>query len=293
MSITIENFEFRTRPMRTRFPFRYGIAAMIELPHVFLCITIDLNGEKVDGIASEGLPPKWFTKNPSTRFEEDLPQMYQVLEQAVSFGLNQESESVFALWQKIYNCQKNWANTEKIPPLLAHLGTSLVERAVIDAFCRGTGCTFAEALRNNQFGIVLESIHPELRGSDPVKWLPKEPEKSLSRAYDLVINGSEVGGGSIRIHQSDMQKTVLKLLGIDDDEARDKFGFLLEALDYGCPPHGGIAFGLDRLVMILCEVDSIREVIAFPKTQTAACLLTDAPANIPKAQLRELKLKTI
>jgi len=141
---------------------------------------------------------------------------------------------------------------------------------------------------------TLNAIHhPFTAPSVDSKTLVKEPEKSLSRAYDLVINGSEVGGGSIRIHQSDMQKTVLKLLGIDDDEARDKFGFLLDALDYGCPPHGGIAFGLDRLVMILCEVDSIREVIAFPKTQTAACLLTDAPANIPKAQLRELKLKTI
>jgi len=135
--------------------------------------------------------------------------------------------------------------------------------------------------------------HPFTAPSVDKQTLINEPEKSLSRAYDLVINGSEVGGGSIRIHQSDMQKTVLKLLGIDDDEARDKFGFLLDALDYGCPPHGGIAFGLDRLVMILCEVDSIREVIAFPKTQTAACLLTDAPANITKTQLRELKLKTI
>ena len=135
--------------------------------------------------------------------------------------------------------------------------------------------------------------HPFTAPSVDSQTLVKEPEKSLSRAYDLVINGSEVGGGSIRIHQSDMQKTVLKLLGIDDDEARNKFGFLLDALDYGCPPHGGIAFGLDRLVMILCEADSIREVIAFPKTQTAACLLTDAPAKIPKAQLRELKLKTI
>ena len=135
--------------------------------------------------------------------------------------------------------------------------------------------------------------HPFTAPSVDSQTLVKEPEKSLSRAYDLVINGSEVGGGSIRIHQSDMQKTVLKLLGIDDDEARNKFGFLLDALVYGCPPHGGIAFGLDRLVMILCEADSIREVIAFPKTQTAACLLTDAPANVPKTQLRELKLKTI
>ena len=117
------------------------------------------------------------------------------------------------------------------------------------------------------------------------------PGKSLSRAYDLVINGSEVGGGSIRIHQSDMQKTVLKLLGIGDEEAREKFGFLLDALDYGCPPHGGIAFGLDRLVMTLSKTESIRDVIAFPKTQTAACLLTDAPSSVSKSQLKELNIK--
>ena len=133
--------------------------------------------------------------------------------------------------------------------------------------------------------------HPFTAPSVDTTMLLKDPENSLSRAYDLVINGSEVGGGSIRIHQSDMQKTVLKLLGIDDEEAREKFGFLLDALDYGCPPHGGIAFGLDRLVMILCNAESIRDVIAFPKTQTAACLLTDAPSNVSKSQLKELNIK--
>ena len=133
--------------------------------------------------------------------------------------------------------------------------------------------------------------HPFTAPSVDTKILLKDPENALSRAYDLVINGSEVGGGSIRIHQSDMQKTVLKLLGIDDEEAREKFGFLLDALDYGCPPHGGIAFGLDRLVMILCNAESIRDVIAFPKTQTAACLLTDAPSNVSKSQLKELNIK--
>jgi aspartyl-tRNA synthetase len=133
--------------------------------------------------------------------------------------------------------------------------------------------------------------HPFTAPSVDTKTLLKDPENSLSRAYDLVINGSEVGGGSIRIHQSDMQKTVLKLLGINDEEAREKFGFLLDALDYGCPPHGGIAFGLDRLVMILCNAESIRDVIAFPKTQTAACLLTDAPSTVSKSQLKELNIK--
>jgi aspartyl-tRNA synthetase len=133
--------------------------------------------------------------------------------------------------------------------------------------------------------------HPFTAPSVDAQALIDNPGKALSRAYDLVINGSEVGGGSIRIHQSDMQKTVLTLLGIDDEEAREKFGFLLDALEYGCPPHGGMAFGLDRLVMILAGADSIREVIAFPKTQTAACLLTSAPSSVPRKQLRELNIK--
>ncbi|MDA8854755.1 aspartate--tRNA ligase [Candidatus Pseudothioglobus singularis] len=133
--------------------------------------------------------------------------------------------------------------------------------------------------------------HPFTAPSVDSKTLIDNPEDSLSKAYDLVINGSEVGGGSIRIHQSDMQKTVLTLLGIDDEEAKEKFGFLLDALDYGCPPHGGIAFGLDRLVMTLSQTESIRDVIAFPKTQTAACLLTDAPSSVSKAQLKDLNIK--
>ncbi len=140
-------------------------------------------------------------------------------------------------------------------------------------------------------GTLNAIYHPFTATSVDTKTLLESPEKSLSRAYDLVINGSEVGGGSIRIHKSEMQKTVLKLLGIEDEEAREKFGFLLDALDYGCPPHGGIAFGLDRLVMTLSKTDSIRDVIAFPKTQTAACLLTDAPSSVSKSQLKELNIK--
>ena len=133
--------------------------------------------------------------------------------------------------------------------------------------------------------------HPFTAPSVDATTLENTADTAISRAYDLVINGSEVGGGSIRIHQVEMQQTVLKLLGISDEEAQDKFGFLLNALQYGCPPHGGIAFGLDRLVMIMTGADSIRDVIAFPKTQTAACLLTDAPTNISKKVLRELNIK--
>ncbi len=126
--------------------------------------------------------------------------------------------------------------------------------------------------------------------SDSIEELKLAPSDTLSRAYDMVINGSEVGGGSIRIHREEMQATIFELLGIDEQEADDKFGFLLEALKYGCPPHGGIAFGMDRLVMLMSGTDSIRDVIAFPKTTTASCPLTSAPSSVSKAQLDELKL---
>lgn len=126
---------------------------------------------------------------------------------------------------------------------------------------------------------------------DDVADLEANYHHSVSRAYDIVLNGTEIGGGSIRIHRPEMQLAVLKLLGIDAEQAKEKFGFLLDAMRYGCPPHGGIAFGLDRLVMLMAGVHSIRDVIAFPKTQTASCPLTNAPAEVSEEQLRELGIK--
>jgi aspartyl-tRNA synthetase len=135
--------------------------------------------------------------------------------------------------------------------------------------------------------------HPFTAPSCSIEELLANPGTALSRAYDLVLNGTEVGGGSIRINRPAMQQTVFEILGIKEDEAREKFGFLLDALKYGAPPHGGLAFGLDRLVMLMTGSTSIRDVIAFPKTQSAACPLVSAPAVVSEEQLRELGIKLV
>jgi aspartyl-tRNA synthetase len=127
--------------------------------------------------------------------------------------------------------------------------------------------------------------------NDDAAALKAAPGEATAKAYDMVLNGSEIGGGSVRIYRNEMQSTVFELLGIDAEEARKKFGFLLDALKFGAPPHGGIAFGLDRLTMLMAGADSIRDVIAFPKTQTAACPLTDAPTEVGEAQLKELHIR--
>ena len=133
--------------------------------------------------------------------------------------------------------------------------------------------------------------HPFTAPSGSVEELAGNPGQALSRAYDMVLNGCELGGGSIRIYQRDMQEAVFRILQIDEAEAEEKFGFLLKALQYGAPPHGGLAFGLDRLVMLMSGAQSIRDVIAFPKTQTAHCVLTDAPGDVSNLQLRELNIR--
>ncbi|HEX7008518.1 MAG TPA: amino acid--tRNA ligase-related protein, partial [Phycisphaeraceae bacterium] len=134
--------------------------------------------------------------------------------------------------------------------------------------------------------------HPFTAPADAdLEKLEADPGSVKSKAYDLVLNGSELGGGSIRIHRPDVQQRVFKLLGIDEEAARVKFGFLLDALNYGAPPHGGIAFGLDRVIMHLCGTSNIRDVIAFPKTQNGADLMSGAPAPVEELQLRELQLR--
>ncbi len=140
-------------------------------------------------------------------------------------------------------------------------------------------------------GNLTSLHHPFTAPACDVSELKSDPANALSRAYDMVLNGTELGGGSVRINKPEMQQAVFQVLGIGDEEAEEKFGFLLSALSYGCPPHGGIAFGLDRLIMLMTGASSIRDVIAFPKTQTAACPLTDAPGQVSTKQLRELNIR--
>ncbi len=132
--------------------------------------------------------------------------------------------------------------------------------------------------------------HPFTAPSCSPEELKANPASALSRAYDMVLNGTELGGGSVRIHDQSMQQTVFEVLGIEEDEQREKFGFLLDALSHGAPPHGGLAFGLDRLIMLMTGSESIRDVIAFPKTQSAACVMTDAPGTVDTLQLHELNI---
>ncbi|MAP46707.1 MAG: aspartate--tRNA ligase [Gammaproteobacteria bacterium] len=140
-------------------------------------------------------------------------------------------------------------------------------------------------------GDLTSLHHPFTAPSLDAEELAKDPTKALSRAYDMVLNGTELGGGSIRIHDAKVQRAVFDVLGISEAEAEEKFSFLLDALSLGCPPHGGIAFGFDRLIMLMTDSHSIRDVIAFPKTQSASCPLTDAPGYVSPNQLRELSIR--
>jgi len=178
---TIHRFDFFSRTTCTRFPFRYGIASMTEVPHFFVQVQLDLDGARSTGTASEGLPPKWFTKDPATTFEQDLPVMLQVIRHAAELAKQAGAKPVtfFELWRELDAGQTAWAGGRGVAPLLAHLGVSLVERAVLDAFCRARRQSLHEAVRHNLLGLELRSLYPELGTATPQDLLPAQPSASV------------------------------------------------------------------------------------------------------------------
>ena len=174
--LAIRHFEFFSHPTRTRFPFRYGIASMTEVPHLFVHVRLEVAGNESTGLASEGLPPKWFTKNPATTFEQDLPEMLAVIGNAarLATGIAEQPVTYFELWRELYWQQEAWAKSQSLAPLLANLGVSLVERAVLDALCRSLRKPLHEVIRHNLIGLKLGAIHPELGRAEPGDLLPSQ-----------------------------------------------------------------------------------------------------------------------
>jgi hypothetical protein len=180
MTIVVRRLDTYVLNMRTRMPFRYGIASMTVAPHLFVRVELAAAGRPAVGVAAEGLPPKWFTKDPHTSFAADLADMLRVIRSAqdVARGLR-DAPTVFDFWRRLYAEQERWATPLGYPPLLWNLGVSLVERAVLDAFCRATGVPFAAAARTNTLGVRLGDVHPELAGSQPADLLPARPLPSV------------------------------------------------------------------------------------------------------------------
>src|SRR5437867_9733180 len=172
---TLAPFEFFGRQPRTRFPFRYGIARMTDVPHLFVRTTVTAAGKSSIGLSAEGLPPKWFTKNPATTFEQDLPEMLQVISHAAKLAERIVPVSFFDFWRELYRQQSDWADARHIAPLLANLGVSLVERAALDGLCRVAGEPLHHMVATNRLGLRLGEIYAELGGAQPRDLLPAAP----------------------------------------------------------------------------------------------------------------------
>ncbi|MFP6900807.1 MAG: enolase C-terminal domain-like protein [Opitutales bacterium] len=184
-TLDLKQVEFRVLPMRTRFPFKYGIASLTALPHLVLQVKVEVNGILADGIASEGLPPKWFTKSPDTTFEQDLPAMLAVIGKAVETALDAPRGSFFDLWRNLYQGQTAWATDTGHPPLLANLGVSFVERAVLDALCRHLERPAHEVIRANLLGLRLGGVRPELAELSPAEVLPEKPLSAIVARHTI------------------------------------------------------------------------------------------------------------
>ena len=190
MKMRILRFEFHRFDMTTRFPFRYGIASLSDLPHLFVRAHVEIDRQVCQGTASEGLPPKWFTKNPDTDFQrDDLPEMLGVIRQAANFAIDSNAhDSFFSWWMDLYEQQADWARQTGQPPLLANLGVSLMERAVLDATCRQQQTTLSTILRQNRLGIELSAIRQELVGLEVANLLPLQPLSQVQVRHTIGLS---------------------------------------------------------------------------------------------------------
>jgi L-alanine-DL-glutamate epimerase-like enolase superfamily enzyme len=183
--------------LRTRMPFRYGIATMTDVPQIYLRLWLEIDGQFVEcGSASDCLPPKWFTKDPAKPVDVEIAEMLHTIRNARAISLGIRAESVFAIWRQVYNAQAGWAKANAVPPLLAHFGTSLVERALIEAFCRFEQRPFWQLLQENAFGIDLGAIHRELTGHPPSQFLPPRPLDSILVRHTVGL-GDPLADGDI------------------------------------------------------------------------------------------------
>ena len=179
MPLNITGASIHQIQLKTRMPFKYGIATMTEVPMVFVQLDTNVDGRLSRGVASDLLPPKWFTKVPDDPLEKEVADMLQVIRQAISHTIGTEAPTTFAAWQGIYERQDDWANSENIAPLLAHFGTSLVERALIESVCRATSKTLGQALRDDTLGFQPGAIHPALAKRSALDLLPRSPLASV------------------------------------------------------------------------------------------------------------------
>lgn len=175
MHVSLQQAELFYTELATRMPFRYGIATMTRLPHLLLRLEVVVDGKVRRGFTGDHLPPKWFTKDPERDIEEEVEEMLLVIRHAARLAMNLRGETPFALWQQLYRGQAEWGREKRLPPLLTNFGVALVEKAMIDGFCRGTGVSLAEAVNANALGFRLAEIHPSLDQSQPADWLPPRP----------------------------------------------------------------------------------------------------------------------
>ncbi|QYM78989.1 hypothetical protein K0B96_17055 [Horticoccus luteus] len=186
--ITLSKARLAEQPLRARMPFRYGIATMTEVTHVILELTFTIDGKEWLGLAADHLPPKWFTKDPRRALDEEVSEMRRVIVAAVTHARTVAAPTPFQFWRELYARQAAWGSAENIPPLLAQFGATLVERALIDAFCRAGGLNFAAAVRTNALGVDLGAVHPSLAGSAPGDWLPAAPRTRVFARHTVGLS---------------------------------------------------------------------------------------------------------